>query len=297
MRAPNPRHVWLMANTVVRYAIRGGSGIVFLLLVLATGLLVAQAFLAPIEALARQASLETQTDVSSEMILGQLVEFAQPAVQWVLGETEGEGWASYLLEERPAIISAIVLVLSLATPALVVTGAFNQFSRDVQTRGLRYLLTRTTRSSLFFGRFIGTVLFTTAVLAVLVLVIALYVGFKLQIYPWLDLLSWSAYGLLVLCIVALPYVALCSWISGTIDSPFGSLTLASLIIGTVPLFARVGELAWEPLRYINYLLPWSIQTYLLHPSLLLVLGAVLACLMYTGVFLWLGHRHFSRRDL
>ena len=55
--------------------------------------------------------------------------------------------------------------------------AFNQISGDVQNHGLRYLLLRTARCNIFFGRFIGTVLFSTAVMAFIASAYALYTVF------------------------------------------------------------------------------------------------------------------------
>jgi ABC-type transport system involved in multi-copper enzyme maturation permease subunit len=258
-----------------------------------------------------QAEVQGVEAVSEKEILDQLVEFARPIVEWMIGnrtpdnteveETEtdeqAEAWASFLLDEQPALLSAVLLIMLYASPFLVALGSFNQFSGDVQSKGLRYQLLRSERSNIFFGRFIGAAIFAIIVMAVLIGIIALYLGLRTRLYPFGPLASWSLRGLLALAIVCIPYVALCSWISSTVDSPFGSLTLCILTIGIVPLFALLGRTIWEPVAYVNYALPWGVQQYLLHPNPVHLLAAVAACFGYTLVFLFLGYRHFLRRDL
>ncbi len=195
------------------------------------------------------------------------------------------------------MLSAILLILIFSMPFLVVTGAFNLYSGDVQSRGLRYQLFRTERGNIFFGRYLGLNVYAVLVNAVLIGTIALYIGLKLQIYAFVPLLGWSLVGFLALTVLTLPYSAMCAWISSAIDSPFGSLAVSGLAVGLVPLFALIGRNFFRQVGWINYLLPWGIQNRLLHDSLLGVLGAVALCLVYTLVFLFLGFRHFSRRDL
>jgi ABC-type transport system involved in multi-copper enzyme maturation permease subunit len=307
----NKRHLWLVSAHGARYALRGGTGLVFLMLVLTCGLLVGHLLITPMEqAIAKQA--EEGHEVEMVELIGELKQHAKGPVAWAIRartnddmaeeevtriEDESDVWATYLLDERPAVLSAILLILLFALPYLIAIGAFNQFSGDIQTRGLRFLLLRTERANLFFGRFLGTAIFSIGTMALLIATIALYVGLKLQIYDFGELFTWSAMGFAALAVLTLPYVALCSWISSAIDSPFGSLTVSSLIIGVVPLFAVIGRMTWEPVAYVNYVLPWGIQNNLLHHSAGNVAIATAACLGYTVLFLTLGYRHFSKRDL
>lgn len=305
------RHMQLISLYSTRYAVRGGTGLVFIMLVLLCGLMTAHLIITPVEQ-TREASREygvSEEDYSNEDIVNELIEVARPVVEWVLTEEKtsteeeeedeeaGREWTSFLLDENPALLSAVLLIMLFASPFLVTMGAFNQFSGDVQTRGIRYQLLRAERTNIFFGRFLGAALFTILVMALLIAIISLYIGLKLQIYEMGALVGWSLRGFLALSLVCLPYVALCAWISSAIDSPFGSLTISSVIVGAVPLFALIGRHTWEPMAYVNYLLPWGVQNHLLHPSSLHLVGSVAACLGYTALFLLLGHRHFSKRDL
>jgi ABC-type transport system involved in multi-copper enzyme maturation permease subunit len=201
------------------------------------------------------------------------------------------------MEDQPALLSAIFLVLVFGMPFAISFLAFNQVTGDIQTHGLRYLLLRTERGNIYFGRFLGTAAFSTGVMAVLIATITLYLGLRVRIYPTVALTTWALRGFLALAMLMLPYIAVCSIISASVDSPFLSLVLAKLTIGGVLLFAVVGRMKWEPLKHAKYALPWGWQNHLLHPDASHWLVAGLACLLYTGVFLTLGYARFETRDL
>jgi ABC-type transport system involved in multi-copper enzyme maturation permease subunit len=291
------RQAGIVAEYTGRYAIRGGTGLVFLLVALTSGLLVAHVILTPVEVTRAEAQ-----GASDAQIVDALLDAARPAVSWAIGGRSGDGaeaerWTAFLLDDRPALLSAILLLTLFMWPFLITLGAFNQLSGDVSSRRIRYLLLRVPRSRLFFGRLAGTALFALATLVLLVAVVVLYLGLNIRIYGWGELLAWAAWGVVALTLVTLPYVALCAWISAAVDSPFGSLTVSALVVGGVPLLALIGKVSWEPAGYVRYLLPSGIHNHLLHHDWTHVLGAAAACLAYTAAFAALGHRHFARRDL
>jgi ABC-type transport system involved in multi-copper enzyme maturation permease subunit len=313
LRDVYPRHLALIAFYAARHAMRGGAGILFLVLTLTCGLLIAHVMLQPVEAGKKAAEERYGHALSDREVLEELAGHARPVVAWMLSSGEsreqksrGEGgaepgaadvWAAYLLDDRPAFLSAVLLLLMFSLPFLITFGSFNLFSGDIGSRGVRYHLLRTERSNIFFGRFLGGALFTVATTVFLLVVIVVYVGWRLDAYSGSGLALWGLRGLLALALVSLPYVALCSWISASIDSPFLSLVAATMVIGAVPLFTFIGRATWEPLQYLIYALPWGLQNYLLHHEVSVVLGAGTACLGYTALFLFLGYRRFARRDL
>ena len=134
-------------------------------------------------------------------------------------------------------------------------------------------------------------------MAIIVATITLYLGAKTRIYPAMALIGWSAWGFLALSILMVPYIAVCSMISATVDSPFLSLVLAKVIIAGTLLLALGGSIAWKPAKHLMYALPWGWQSYLLHPSPTHWLGAALACLVYAAVFLMIGYYRFEKRDI
>jgi ABC-type transport system involved in multi-copper enzyme maturation permease subunit len=292
------------------------------------GLSVAQIIITPIEQITARLAKEGST-INYETTVERIMEIGEPVIEWAIGiktgkeivnsKTQQQGfsnvhspyakqsgqqvnttkqpWTVFLLEERPALLSVIFLILLFGMPLLIAFLAFNQVSGDVQSKGLRYLLLRTERANIFIGRFLGTVIFSTIVIAFIIVTITFYLGVKIKIYPVGLLAIWGLHGFVGLAILMIPYIALCSVVSAWVDSPFLSLVLAKLIIGGVLLFAFLGSLAWKPAKYLMYALPWGFQNHLLHPELTHSLGAGLACLGYTLVFFWLGYHHFETRDL
>lgn len=307
----NGRHALLIAKYSARYSVRGGIGLVFLLLSVSFGLIVAHTMLQPVEMIGQQLQQQHRSADSTEAtarVLEELTRHAKGPVSWLLAEKSSsapdpdatraaDDWASYLLEGRPAMLSAIFLILLFGWPLVVSFGAFDLYSGDIGSRQLRYQLLRADRSSIFFGRLLG-MLFTFVVVLVLVgATITGYIGLKLSVYGWYDLLEWSLYGTVAMVCVSVPYIALCAWISASCRSSFASLTLASLVIGGVPLFSLLGRMTHDAARYVLYLLPWGYQTRLFHPDAGQVALAVGGCALQTALFLWLGHRKFVRRDL
>jgi hypothetical protein len=330
LRIPTIDHIRLISLYWSRYAVRSGSGLVYLLIALVFGLFVAHILITPVEQLiARQERELGQMD--PEVIRNTIIDIGQPIIQWVLGQkslkeilqqsvarqrrltndSDDTGvtvqaqkkdagldpWTRFLLEKRPALLSAIFLVLLFGMPFVISFLAYNQVSGDIQSHGLRYLLLRTERSNIYFGRFLGTVIFSTAVMAIIVVTIVFYLGMKTRIYPVPALAGWAVHGFLALAILMLPYIAVCSLISASVDSPFLSLILAKVIIAGVLVLAILGSVAWKPAKYLLYVLPWGWQSNLLHPAPVRCLGAALACLLYTAGFLMLGYYCFERRDL
>lgn len=312
MSAPagiDPRQVSLITAHSLRHSMRSGSGLVFVLLALFFGLIAAQAVISPVEALATQGANFGITGGNAE-VEKQIVALARPVVTWALSPPESddpdaqrradvrtERWVNFVLDDRPALLSAILFIMVFGMPLLLGFGAFNQTAGDIGSKGLRYHLLRADRSTIFYGRLIATTILTVAVQALVILTIALYLGLKVQIYDGMAIATWSLQGLVALCFLSVPYVAVCAWISAGNDSPMVSLVLCKLIIGGVVLLAMIGQFFWEPLRYVNYLLPWGVQNYLLAPGFTTVALTAAACVGYTAVFAWLGARKFQTRDL
>jgi hypothetical protein len=55
-------------------------------------------------------------------------------------------------------------------------------------------------------------------------------------------------------------MALAAWISGAVDSPFASLTIASVMVSAPPILSKIAGAYWEPLGVVGYVLPWWAHT-------------------------------------
>ena len=296
----NAPHVSLIARFSVRFALRTGGGIMFLLIAMIAGLLVATIFITPVERMlarpefAGAGAQGLDAGTATDRILQ--AEEVRDAVKWMTGGDDAQ--ARYLLNDNPALVSAIVVILLMLFPFLACLGSFNQTTGDIGSRGLRYLLLRTERPNIFLGRFIGTAVFVVVCTVLLMTIVLLYVGFKLKVYAAGALVGWGLQTTLALAVLALPYAAMCAWMSGMLDTPFGSLALCLLLAGFPILFfwmldvAVVGDLSW-----LTKILPWGWKYDLLSANVgerLLAFGVLLGM---TGFFLWIGARAFQKRDL
>lgn len=290
-------HVRLVSRYWARFSLRTGGGLMCILVVLVVGLALASTFVAPLEVLMKQGD---EVGHTQDEVIAQIDKVAQSdqvvdIVTYVTGSSEE---AAYLLRDQPALLSAILVLLLFAFPFMACQAGFNQTSGDIGNRGLRYLLLRTERANIFLGRFLGAVLFLAFATALLFVILVIFVGAKFAIYDWGNLVAWGAQGYLACIGLSLPYLAMCAWISGGIDSPFGALTLCLLVAGFPILFLKLadatirGEQDW-----LMRLLPWGWKFDLLSSNVLTRLVGFGMMGLFTVFFLWVGFRHFHKRDL
>lgn len=293
------RRLRLICVHTMKHGLRSGSGLVYSLLALFFGLIVANAVISPFEMMVRQAG-----GADPEQVEQGVIQFARPIVEWAIvrGDTDDvpeavSGWVDYLLDGRPALLSAMFFVLLFGTPLLIPYGGFNQTSGDIGNRGLRYLLLRTERANIYYGRLLATMIMAAGVQILVIGTIALYMGLKVNIYDGSAIATWSLQGLFALVVVTLPYVAVCAWISASNDSPMVSLVVSNAVIGGVLLAAFLLQLKWDGGHWLGWLLPWGVQKQLFRPELSVVLFSAGACMLYTVFYAWLGARKFAARDL
>ncbi len=296
----NGPHVSLIARFSVRFALRTGGGIMFLLIAVIAGLGVAAIFITPVERMLERPQFagvggsEIDAGTAADRILQ--AEEVRDVVKWITGGDDAQ--ARYLMNDKPALLSAIVVILLMLFPFLACLGSFNQTTGDIGSRGLRYLLLRTERPNIFLGRFLGTAAFVLVCTVLLMTIVLLYVGFKLKVYSAGALVGWGLQTTLALAVLALPYAAMCAWMSGMLDTPFGSLALCLLLAGFPILFFWMLDVAIRAdAGWLMKTLPWGWKYDLLSVNVgerLLAYGALLGM---TGFFLWIGARAFQKRDL
>ncbi len=297
-------HIALIARYSMRFSMRTGGGLMYLLVLLITGLTVAAVFISPLEMVSKQgdrlAGVDDPVEVADQILQSDGV---RDAIGWITGTEDAQ--TDYLLRTKPALLSAIMLVLLMVIPYTTCIGGFNQTSGDIASKGLRFLLLRTERVNIYLGRLVGATLFTLASSVAVVLLIVAYIHFKFGIYSFGSLLGWGMQGLSAIFLLSLPYLALCAWISGTLDTPFGSLALSLLAAGFSVVFLLLAKAALVSntslvagdLDWLMRLVPWGWKYDLLDHSFATRAVGILAQLGFTTLFLVLGVRSFNRRDL
>jgi ABC-type transport system involved in multi-copper enzyme maturation permease subunit len=293
------RHLELFARHSVRHGVRGGAGLIAIFATLLVGLVMAGIVISPLEAmdkeLARHELDSAQVQQVQDRARGDVIKIAKKAMSWAIGASDEQ--ADYLTNEKPAMISAILILLMVVTPLFACLGAFNQTSGDNATRGLRFLLIRTERQNIFLGRFIGTALFMAAVFALLFAVLGVYILAKIHVHPPGAMAAWLVGGYLRMLLFSLPYIALCAWLSGSIDSPFGSLVLSLTISYVWPLFVAIGSAQQSAFGYLGYITPWSYKWWLFSERPWMVAVGAVAMLGFTALLVWFGLSRFKKRDL
>jgi hypothetical protein len=204
---------------------------------------------------------------------------------------------SNILEDKPALISLFMLLLTLFLPFLTALGAFNQTAGDIGTRGLRYLLLRTERANVYLGRMIGTYLFTLTVITVIIAVVGIYLMIKVPFYSSGDMFLALLRGWFMCAIFALPWVALCAWISALIPMPFLSLLVSAGGLAFWVIINAIARSKADAAEYVSYLTPWGFKWWLYSANIGKVLGGVAIMLAFTALFVFLGLRYFNRRDV
>lgn len=292
-----PAHVKLIGVYWVRFSVRTGGGLMTLLVVVLTGLCVAAAFIAPVEALMKESPELGHSEEETADYLDRLARSDQfvDVVNWVTGDKEQ---AAYLLRDQPALLSVIFVLLLMLFPFVAALAGFNQTAGEIGNHGLRFLLLRTERPNVFVGRFLGTLAFTAASTGVMFAVLLLYITLKFSIYDAGSLLAWGGQGFLAALFICLPHIALCAWISGLMDSPFGALAICQLLVGFPILFLNLidwtagGDQSW-----LLRLLPWGWKYDLISGDLGTRLLAYGVMTLFALGFLALGVRAFQKRDL
>ena len=91
MSAPSSRHIPMIAMATVRYALRGGSGVVFVWLSIALGLMVCALVFGIVEQIANQSDggASFSTPEGRKEFLAASVEFIrEPLEDWIVGDFE-----------------------------------------------------------------------------------------------------------------------------------------------------------------------------------------------------------------
>lgn len=298
-------HLKLIALHSVRHGLRGGAGLVAVFMTLSLGLGLATCVLSPVEAADRmieQTSARMGDKVSDAEIAQakqvanrQVVELGSKAINWALSPTPDQ--SEYLTHTQPVLISAILVLLMMFTPFLACLAGFNQTAGDISTKGLRFLLIRTERPNIFFGRFIGAFAFNAIIYLILFAILAIYCAIKINVHPAGDMVAWLGQGYLRVVLFSLPYVALCAWVSCLIDSAFGALVLSLLFAYFIPLLATLGSNINEHMTFLQYISPWGYKYWLLEGLGGHFLASIGIMVGFTVGLLFIGSRHFSKRDL
>lgn len=297
---------------------RSATGVLLTLAIMASGLGTAQLVFFPVELLGRQTGIISQlTGGDKEGTVRTLEQTAVPFIGRLLDRVTGSRdtgkglnelmdqnpdspaarWANYLVREQPGFLSFLFIIFITSLPPLFLFGVFNQISQDASTKGFRFILMRTGRGQIYFGKFLSSLATVFIMLLFLFASVILYMQLKLKLYDTGRVLEWGVRGFVNFFLLSVPITALGLLCSSLTNSTIGSLGISLAFVMVVPGFASLFARLWEPVRLLHFLLPMRASYFLFHPKQLVSLMGVIAMLGYGGLYLFLGFIHFKRRDL
>ena len=301
-------HLLLVMMQSIRQTLRGVQGIVFIWITLILCFSAVGVFLAVNDFAIKTSQQRSGMDETTAKLMNQegVKQLAYGFFVWLFDEAKPDGdtaqpqpnrWAMYVTREKPAFLSLIFAVFMAFFPVLCAFLVFNQISNDAKRKGFRYLLLRTTRASLYFGKFLASVAIMVPIIVLSITAISAYIHFKLGYYPVEDIISWSLWGMVMLSLVSIPSIAFCLAVSALINFSFGSLASSALFLGLWPIVTRVLKDLAEPFIASQFVLPLKTAYFLFHPETWVVLLAAAGCLLYAAVFSAGGFIYFKRKSL
>ncbi len=301
-------HLLLVMMQSIRQTLRSVQGIIFIWITLILCFSVAGVLLLPYELAVKASQQRSGLDeATAQLTIKEGVkQTAYGFFVWLFDEAKPDGdstqpppsrWAEYVTREKPAYLSFIFAILMALFPVLCAFLVFNQISDDAKRKGFRYLLLRTTRASLYFGKFLASVAIMIPIIVLSITAISAYIHFKLGYYAVEDIISWSLWGMVMLSLVSIPSIAFCLAVSALINFSFGSLAASALFLGLWPVVTRLLKDQAEPFIASQFALPLKTAYFLFHPETWVVLLAAAGCLLYAAVFSAGGFIYFKRKSL
>ncbi|MBN1523050.1 MAG: hypothetical protein JW904_01095 [Spirochaetales bacterium] len=301
---PHPILVFMQS---LRQTLRGSQGILFFYFSIILFLLIGQVTIWICGVQGGFAANDSQNIETSQLMMKfNAKEFAFNHFVWVLDDKSSSAdmeakippqWSTMLSHEQPALLSLIFSVVFSLFPVIIAFITFNQIAEDANRKGYRYLLLRTNRQSIFFGKFLSVITLVIPLIIIIVFSISLFVHFIYRIYPIEQILFFSVWAAFAFICISLPSIAFCMMFSAMINSGILSLITSIGILSLGPLILRAFRDIWDPLVVLQFLLPGKAGYFLFHYEWWAILLAFIAMAVYTGLFTAGGYFLFKRKSL
>lgn len=266
-------HIWLLAKYELTKRFTNKSGMVALIaFMLIWGILL----LYPIKS-------------ASEFIM-------QPNFKEFTEALFGPGSLQHLFEWPVPELAVFWLAALYLFPMFSIFISADQFSSDKQRGSLRFLTLRVSRSSLFFGRFIGQMLIQFA-LIILTLLATIVMVISRDISLLLPSLTTSLLVMINLVIVLLPYTAAMAVLSLQANSARQASIFAVILWAIVSIIIAIINFQFPQLNGLSMILPGSQISSMINTQGLDSLAFAPIPLVQTVVILGLGNVFMKRSAL
>ncbi len=214
--------------------------------------------------------------------------FAGLILEW-LGLAELSQWPS-------AEVSLYWMLSLYMLPFFCVVMAADQIASDKFRGTLRYITLRTSRTSVFFGRFLGQAFIQFLLVAITLASVIALVAWRApdQLSEVLGSVPIVASNVFI---VLLPYIALMSLVSVVAKSAIQAILFAIIAWILVLIVVAIVQSNFGPIEFLDWLLPGSQVSMLLKLSGWQTMQLAVIPLMQTGVLLTLGWFAMQRSDL
>jgi len=202
-----------------------------------------------------------------------------------------------LLQERPSILAAYLVVAATLTPLFAMLASCDQTATDLGTRHIRFLIPRGGRAEIFIARLVGaTLVVTFAQLLAGIAATVIAVVVQADAGETGRVVAYGAQVTGLLIGYSLPIVALMSLVSAAMASVglallvgLGGYAILGVALGMMPLEGVAAKI-------VSFLVPGGLKPYLLQPELGPALAACGGALGYVALYSLLGWQVFRTRD-
>ena len=221
---------------------------------------------------------------------------AIPGFKESVGDTFGQVGLSNLLEWPVAEFTVFWLFALFLFPIFTLMITADQTSSDRSRGTLRFLTLRTSRDSIFFGRFIGQ-LMIQGLLITGVLVATFVMAIWNNTDNWLPALNSAVTMGVNLMIVILPFTAMMAFFSATVRSSRLAIIIAIICWGVSLGLINYLSYKWPGLDFLIYIIPGKQLPELIQSNNWDTLKHATLPLIQAGVLLLIGRTVVTRSSL
>lgn len=220
-------------------------------------------------------------------------QMVERAVGWFV-DLDSSTVGQMLLNHSPFALVFFLVALAI-NPIISILATFDQTGGDISSRHIRYLLLRTDRGSLYWGKMLGATLYFSMSIGVMVAIVGAF-GILSGAMPGSEVLYMVRIWL-TLTVAALPFIALNAFSGALTGSAGGAFGVTFAYYAVAWLVSAVGGWFNDGLKVLEYLSPSSMKYNLAADDLMVVGKAVLHMGIIAVIAVVLGNLLFQRRDV
>ncbi len=221
--------------------------------------------------------------------------FLLGAAKWMAGMDKG--FVDRLFMDHSPFVTLMFVMTVFAVPFLTMIAALDQNASDIGSKGIRFLLPRTSRDNLLVGRFLGTMTSWSAMLILSGIAVTITALILDDVHGASVVISDGIWFTVSIILVATPFaafMALCSVVTG---NPLLSITMGIGSYLGVFLLGGLGGWIHSSLKLFRFLFPAPLRYDLMLGDMTKTSVAMIAMIAYSLAFLILAGLFLRKRDL